>query len=332
MKLYFSYRLTVLLPILCLCAACEEEYDIEMSVPENAIVFDGVITNEPPPYFFLLSKPSEKLGGSASRGFERINDAEVVIVDLTAGIKDTLENAKLTEYKDFQYYDHYKKKDVTLYMDWFEGVTPGGLYVTTKIYGVEGHTYELRIKYKDKEYTACERMVPGTPMNKIEMKRIDTGEGEHNEVPYISFYNSPDEHNYYLFSVQSFSSKTLRVASMYNLYNGMTNSGGWTFSILDDVHLKENVEDYAVSAGEQFVLPNRPGWNYPYSDSIWIQMHSITGSCYNVFDQMIKQIRSDGGTFSLRPASVKSNISNGAYGIFRVSAITEIYHYKYHRM
>lgn len=34
-------------------------------------------------------------------------------------------------------------------------------------------------------------------------------------------------------------------------------------------------------------------------------MQSISENCYQVFDQMIKQIRSDGGTFSPRPTSVK---------------------------
>lgn len=104
------------------------------------------------------------------------------------------------------------------------------------------------------------------------------------------------------------------------------------YSILDDEYLAENVIDYVVSEGEQFVLPNRPGFSYPVSDSIWIKMQSISENCYQVFDQMIKQIRSDGGTFSPRPTSVKSNIDNGAYGIFRVSAISEIYFYKKHRI
>ena len=89
------------------------------------------------------------------------------------------------------------------------------------------------------------------------------GEGEHNEVPCISFKNPMEEHNYYLFYIDSFSSKTFRIASIYNLYYGMTNSGGWPFSILDDKYLTENVEDYAVSVGEQFILPNRPTWSYP---------------------------------------------------------------------
>lgn len=332
MKLLFKFPKLIWLSLLSLCFACEEPFEVEMNSPVDTIVFDGVITNESPPYYFSLSKPSVSLEKYESRGYERINDAEIVIIDRTAGIKDTLENAKLTYYNDFKFYDHYNNKEVIIPISWDEGETPGGLYVTTKIYGIENHTYELHIKYKGKEYTACERMVPGTPINEITMKRVDMGEGEHNEIPCISFHNDPAEHNYYLFRVSSFSSKSLRVASIFNLYYGMTNSAGWPFSILDDEYLTETVTDYAVSAGEQFILPNRPAWNYPISDSIWIQMHSITENNYNVFDQMIKQIRSDGGTFSPRPASVKSNITNGAYGIFRASAITEIYHYQKHRI
>lgn len=332
MKPNFNFHCIVLLQLLYLCAACEELYNTEMVPPEGAIVFDGMITNEPPPYFFSLSKPSGGLGGYVSRGYERINDAEIVIIDQTVGVRDTLKNAELTPYNDFRYYDHYRHKEVTVPIKWDKGETPGGLYVTTKIYGIENHIYELHIKYKGKEYTACERMVPKTPIDKIIMKRVDMGEGEHNEVPCISFKNPMEEHNYYLFYIDSFSSKTFRIASIYNLYYGMTNSGGWPFSILDDKYLTENVEDYAVSVGEQFILPNRPTWSYPIADSIWVQMHSISENCYNVYDRMIKQIRSDGGTFSNRPASVKSNISNGAYGIFRVSAISEIYHYQKHRI
>lgn len=332
MKPSFNFYLIVLLQLLYLCTACEELINTEMVPPDDAIVFDGVITNEPPPYYFSLSKPSGGLGQYISRGYDRINDAEVVIVDLTDGIKDTLVNAEVTEYNDFQYYDYYKHKEVTVPIKWDKGETPGGLYVTTKIYGIENHMYKLHITYKGKEYTACERMVPKTQIDKMIMKRVDMGEGESNEVPCISFHNLPEEHNYYLLRVSPFSSKSLRIASIYNLYYGMTNSGGWPFSILDDKYLTENVEDYVVSSGEQFILPNRPAWSYPTTDSIWVQMHSISGSCYNVYDQMIKQIRSDGGTFSIRPASVKSNISNGAYGIFRVSAISEIFNYQKHRI
>ena len=62
MKPNFNFHCIVLLQLLYLCAACEELYNTEMVPPEGAIVFDGVITNEPPPYFFSLSKPSGGLG------------------------------------------------------------------------------------------------------------------------------------------------------------------------------------------------------------------------------------------------------------------------------
>ena len=82
MKPNFNFHCIVLLQLLYLCAACEELYNTEMVPPEGAIVFDGVITNEPPPYFFSLSKPSGGLGEYVSRGYERINDAEIVIIGM----------------------------------------------------------------------------------------------------------------------------------------------------------------------------------------------------------------------------------------------------------
>ena len=103
MKPNFNFHCIVLLQLLYLCAACEELYNTEMVPPEGAIVFDGVITNEPPPYFFSLSKPSGGLGEYVSRGYERINDAEIVIIDQTVGVRDTLKNAELTPYNDFRY-------------------------------------------------------------------------------------------------------------------------------------------------------------------------------------------------------------------------------------
>lgn len=109
MRLYFNLnKITYLflMQALYLCIACEEPFDVGMPIPEDAIVFDGVITDEPPPYYFVLSKPSTKLKYPENRSFDRINDAEIVIVDLTTGIRDTLQNAKLTGYQDFRFYDH----------------------------------------------------------------------------------------------------------------------------------------------------------------------------------------------------------------------------------
>lgn len=67
------------------------------------------------------------MGEYVSRGYERINDAEIVIIDQTVGVRDTLKNAELTPYNDFRYYDHYRHKEVTVLIKWDKGETPGTL-------------------------------------------------------------------------------------------------------------------------------------------------------------------------------------------------------------
>lgn len=310
--------------ISCLLTACEEPYTIDSPMPIDAMVFDGVITNEPPPYFFHLTKPSNKW---EERQYEGINDATIVITDLTAGIKDTLAVAIPDEDGDLYYYDYYKKKRVS------EGVRPilyakmsDGIYVTTKIYGIEGHEYALDISYRGKHHTAQEKMIPKTKITSIKTKRITFIDSDFGfrQAPLISFVNRPDEDNYYLFFIRGYSSKTNRIAAIHSLFGTGASAQGWPYSILSDEHLEENVTDYLVSAGEAFDL-RESGLEYPWGDSVWVCMQSISKNCYDSYDAMIKQIRSDGGAFSLRPTSVKGNISGGVYGLFRVSAFSEAY-------
>ena len=46
-------------------------------------------------------------------------------------------------------------------------------------------------------------------------------------------------------------------------------------------------------------------------DSVYVWAQTISKSCYDVFDQMIRQFRSDGGAYTPAPSSVGSNISGG---------------------
>lgn len=309
--------------ISCLLTACEEPYTINSPMPIDALVFDGVITNEHPPYFFHLTKPSnswEKLQ------YEGIDDATIVITDLTAGIIDTLAVSILDEYGDYPYYDYYaKQKKIEKLHGRYDGMSDG-VYVTTKIYGVEGHEYALDISYQGKHFIALEKMIPKTKITSIKTKDItfiDSDFGTR-QAPLISFNNRPGEDNYYLILIRGYSTKTFRLASMHSLFGTISSAEGWPYSILSDEHLEENVTDYLVSAGEAFDL-REPGLEYPWGDSVWVCMQSISKNCYDSYDAMIKQIRSDGGAFSPRPTSVKGNISGGVYGLFRVSAFSEAY-------
>lgn len=85
---YFSIIWTLCL--LFLLSGCEEEFDVD--IPDSmldGIVFNGVITSENPPYFFLLRKPALISGQDGQ--YEGIEDATMIVTDCTDGIKDTMQ-------------------------------------------------------------------------------------------------------------------------------------------------------------------------------------------------------------------------------------------------
>ena len=108
----------------------------------DAIVFEGIVTNERPPYFFHLTRPSAVSAGEYD--YAGIEDAVIIITDVTDGIRDTLQYVP-PRFEGYDvYYNYYnydtKRKEET------SGFSLGavyGMYVTTKLYGIVGHSYSL---------------------------------------------------------------------------------------------------------------------------------------------------------------------------------------------
>ena len=81
--------------ILCLIlgtfiSGCERIVDVDFSgYTSDAIVFEGIVTNERPPYFFHLTRPSAVSAGEYD--YAGIEDAVIIITDVTDGIRDTLQ-------------------------------------------------------------------------------------------------------------------------------------------------------------------------------------------------------------------------------------------------
>lgn len=315
------YKVAVfLLPLFLF--ACEERFRMDLSGDAaNGIAFNGIITNSTPPYFFQLTKP-------ASFSMERytyggIEDAEIVITDVTAGIEDTLQYLPPDFSQGGIVYSFYnyaaKKNDRTSINSMYENQCRG-VYVTTKIYGIEGHTYALDINYNGVHHTAQETMVPKTLITDLKGIEVDLGEKGKRWAPCISFLNRQDEENYYLFFTEHYSTNVIPLSNLNSLFLG---GDTWRYSILSDEHLPENVIDYIIDDGED-TFGRPPGSNYPSgSDSLFVCLQSISKPCYDIFDQMIKQIRYDGGTYSPTPTSIPGNISGNVWGCFRVSAATE---------
>lgn len=307
-----------------LLTSCEEEFDVD--IPDSmleGIVFNGVVTNENPPYFFLLRKPTLMSAGDDM--YEGIEDAMMVVTDLTEGIRDTMQ-VIYPYYGDYggafyDFYDYHLKKNTRESVNPKDGDSTGrGMYVTTKIYGIEGHSYQLDIYHAGKHYQSdVQKMEPALAIADLKLKRFDFNEKGGTWAPCISFTNPSGVDNYYLFQLNSRTYKHFSFSRPHSLLGANT---FWEYSILSDEYLEENVVDFLVDDGEN-PLGYPPGWDYLIGDSVYVWAHTISKSCYDIFDQMIRQFRSDGGAYTPAPSSVGSNISGGAYGCFRVSAVSE---------
>lgn len=313
-----KWLLMLLVGLLC---SCEEEFDIEQGGDlTDEIVFEGYIDNLDPPYFFRLSHPAPlQCIGYENSVYKNIEDAEIVITDVTAGIRDTLVSPEYVQerwHKLFSFYDYHRKEKVTTDS---KNLNLGGIYLTTKIYGVEGHVYDLEINYKGKCYTARETMIHGTSITNLKIQEVDLGVKGSKYAPCISFVNRPEEDNYYMLNYNSTSMRRYDYKGFYSI----TAEFSPFFSILSDEHLEENVVDFVVKEGD--VVPHNypPGSHYLKYDSIYVYMMSLSKQCYDAYDQMVKQLRTDGGAYTPRPTNIKGNISGGVWGCFRVSAATE---------
>lgn len=64
-------------------------------------------------------------------------------------------------------------------------------------------------------------------------------------------------------------------------------------------------------------------YNYTLEDSVTIRIYSLSRPVYVYFSQLVNVLGNDGGMFSPPPGNPQNNISNGALGIFQVSALAQ---------
>ena len=199
--------ITFLAGLSLLLASCEEVFDV--NIPDSmleGIVFNGVITNENPPYFFLLREPA--LMSAEDYAYEGIEDAVMIVTDLTEGIRDTMQ--VLYPYGDYggvfyDFYDYHLKKNTRERVNlMYDNGSGRGMYVTTKIYGIEGHSYQLDIYHDGKHYQSdVQKMEPALVITDLKLKYFDFNEKGGRWAPCISFTNPSEVDNYYLFRLYS---------------------------------------------------------------------------------------------------------------------------------
>lgn len=306
-------RIIVFLCIGIALAACTEEYDLQLN-GEPKLVVEMQITNAPPPYFIQLTKSKSCFGAPEEYGYERLwwikRDYEMVcdalvIVSDDCGVIDTLELCPDSVLFWAEYDQEY-------HLDAYECPGSNGYYRTSKIVGVPGHTYNLRIEWQSNVYTSDCTMPKEVVIDTItkfrDADKFNDGAGA-GYIPYLWFHDDPTTSNYYLFEM--------------SIYGGKT----WGINIMSDEQLNSDdicgIDAFSGEAPDGFTRNTIvSGTNMSKEMGLdKVSLYSVTKEVYEYYSSLIKQIRYDGGVYTPSPASAPTNIRGGALGIFNAASV-----------
>jgi hypothetical protein len=186
--------------------------------------------------------------------------------------------------------------------------TKPGVYETPASYaGVIGRTYTLSITTDDGEnYMATSELEPVAAIDTVLM---DVGKDfEDNDVLILQHYGQEP-------------------AGLGNNYMWLVDINGidYTEDVADIMFVTDEFVDGNYIAGFEF--QEIPLEDLPVADTmrLTVEMHSISKSYYDFLLAMVLETEYNGGLFSGPPANIPSNISNGALGFFRASAVSTEY-------
>lgn len=304
-------------------AGCIEDYDLKLPDTEPRLVVEGLITNHPGPYYIRLTK--SKIGDFTSPDEEYTDNAEpvmdaMVIITDDSNQVDTLKlvDFDIKEYKydyRFGYFklllNEYGELVDTLFLKDPSGFSHRGFYKTSRLKGISGHTYFMKIIHNDKIYESSAYMPPVPEVDSIGyLKKIKEKDGQEFFSPLMYFKEPQMIDNYYLIQL----SDDISLRSGYG-------SSNWPFSIFSDDFLELYVSGLNISLGT-----NPRGIEYPFymeGDSIYVTLSSLTKEGFNYYKALLEQFGNDGGAYKPTPASPPGNISNGGLGLFRASSVSE---------
>lgn len=325
MKKYTIWFLLICLT--CLCSSCVEEIDASLLADQPKVVINGLVTDQPGPYYVRLhysrgdlTLPPLNNSGQPSTPqldkFEAINDALVILTDNMGNI-DTLE---LWE-PGIRF-----NNDTSQVYEW----NNRGIYRTKSFPQAKvGINYQLTVIHQENTYTANATMpLPAPSIDQVAFT-LNGPEAVPNVtegvfyLPVLSFNEPQNQKNYYRF-----------FAKRQEYRNSSGGGGTWldgpdnfwpmidlNYFIINDQLLKPQVKD----------LQANTKWNisrYDYSSFLFkevnVQMHSITQEAYEFFLVLHEQQQNNSKKiFSTAPASPPTNIQGGGLGFFTVAAVSK---------
>ncbi|HEY9045467.1 MAG TPA: DUF4249 domain-containing protein [Ohtaekwangia sp.] len=167
--------------------------------------------------------------------------------------------------------------------------------------GVVGRTYTLTVVAEGQTYTAQDKLNPITTIEKLEY-RIDEDEEADPEDPgrfyeVLMYVKEPKEtRDYYLF--KTFRNDSLTLDSDTDIYYA------------DDELVGENIDGFPLPVF------------FSMNDKARAEVFSLSREAYIFYRDLDKLLNNDGGMFDQPAAEPRTNLSNGALGLFQASAVT----------
>lgn len=179
--------------------------------------------------------------------------------------------------------------------------TRGYYFDNTNFVGQPGRTYRLSVQVEGEIYEAADKMSAVTNIDSLAY-RINEDEkddpkdtGKFYEI--LAFMKEPQEtDDYYLFKFYRNDSIT------YYLENS-------DIYYASDEGIGENID--GIPSPVFFAI----------GDKAKFEVYSLSRNAYLFYNDLSTLINSDGGMISPPPANPRSNLSNGALGLFRASAV-----------
>lgn len=249
-----------LLPAVALLflASCTKVIDVNLNNTSAKLVIEARVSDQSGPQRVKLTKT---VNFDTDNNFPPVTGASVILRDITAGLADTLDEVS------------------------------AGIYESSTIPGVQGHTYNLVINAEGKTYTSSSTMPQVVPFDSLYSEDFSVfGELYKNMVP---IYQDPaGVRNYYRF--------ILTVNGHYKeqySWDDRFSDGRRNVSALFDEGADEDEEeeDERTKAG----------------DTATVEMQCVDEAAFRYFDSFYQ---ASGGSDA--PANPVSNIQGGALGYF----------------
>lgn len=252
-----------LLPFL-IFSGCQKVINVDLNEVAPRIVIEGLVTDRRGPYAVTISKSGSYFNQPV---LQTVSGAQAIITD------------------DFDNVDSLTEKGP-------------GIYMTSRIRGVPGRTYTLKVLSENQEYSGTSTMlnhvvIDSLKLVKGESQRIEFGGNNQpdSRLEIHCFFRDPPEKNYYRIKV--FKNDSINTEN-YRLY--------------DDQYTNGRITELRVSHADA-------GATYK------IELFSLDKQTYGYYRTMEDLLYSN-PFFGSTPANPNSNLSNGALGYFGACAVS----------